>query len=350
MTEESHNKFIRLSLACSYETAPEILTEIARTEKDDEAICCAIARNINTPVDTLKYLVGWRATGDDGDYPYVKVSREVINNPALPISVLEELLDCYINISWFDLLSEFSQLSRLNVKMIEKLIEKFYPVFWLIDHPIVQDHPELLDKIVHFSREKSIHLKVLNNNLASISTIEYLARSPDRAVRNAVIAHPNVSRKALDIVLFMQGKPGTPISILKDIVSDKRSYFVYLLTLYSGTTSEILEDIVHLEYFSSFFEGYKYRIDGKNIIENIVQHPNVSSDLLNRLMKISHEIYPQGDYKRIIISDLIRKQLSTLSKLSGDLSENLSQITENEELRYSWSNLYEPTPENEIPF
>jgi DNA helicase TIP49 (TBP-interacting protein) len=77
---------------------------------------------------------------------------------------------------------------------------------------------------------------------------------------------------------------------------------------------------------------------------------NVSSDLLNRLMKVSHEIYPQGDYKRIIISDLIRKQLSTLSKLSGDLSENLSQITENEELRYSWSNLHEPTPENEIPF
>ena len=171
MTEESNNKFIRLSLACSYETAPEILTEIARTEKDDEDICCAIARNINTPIDTLKYLVGWRATGDDGDYPYVKVSREVINNPALPISVLEKLLDCYINIGWLDLLSEFSQLSRLNVKMIEKLIEKFYPVFWLVDHPIVQDFPKLLDKIVHFSWEKSIHLKVLNNNLASILTI-----------------------------------------------------------------------------------------------------------------------------------------------------------------------------------
>ncbi len=350
MTEESNSRLTCLSLAYRNETAPEILTEMARTEKDDEDICCAIAGNINTPVDTLKYLVGWRATQDDGDDPYVKVSREVINNPTLPISVLEELLDCYINTGWFDLLSEFSQLSRLNVKMIEKLIEKSYPVFWLIDHHIVQDSPELLDKIVHFSWEKSIHLKVLNNNLVSISTIEYLARSPESAVRNAVIAHPNVSRKALDIVLFMQGKLGTPISVLKQLVGDKRSDIVYLLTLYPGTTAEILESIVNLPYFNNFVERYKYRLDSKDVIKNIIQHPNISSNLLKRLMIISHEIYPPGDYTRIITSDLIRKKLSAISKLSSDRLENLSPITKNEDLRYSQSNLYQPTPEDEIPF
>jgi hypothetical protein len=264
--------------------------------------------------------------------------------------VLEELLDCYIDSGWLDLLNAFSKLSRLNARMIEKLIEKCDCNFWLVDHPIVQDSPELLDKNVHSSWQESIHLKILSNNLISTPTIEYLAGSPDRAVRNAVIAHPNVSKKAFDIVLFMQGKPGTPLSILKDLVSDKRSYVVYLLTLNSGTTSEILENIVNFEYFSSFFEGYKYRGDGKNIIENIVQHPNISSNLLKRLMKILHEIYPMGNSMRIVISDLIRKQLSTIPKLSGDRSDNLSQITENEELRSSWHNLYEPTPENEIPF
>jgi hypothetical protein len=128
MTSALNSKIIRLSLACSCETDPEILTEIAMTEKDDEDICCAIARNISTPVDTLKYLCGWRATEDDGDYPYVKVSREVINNPALPISVLEELLDLYIDTGWLDLLLEFSRLSRLTTRMTGKLIEKSYPI------------------------------------------------------------------------------------------------------------------------------------------------------------------------------------------------------------------------------
>jgi hypothetical protein len=146
MIEKYKNETDCFSLANSPNTDPEILAEIARIEKDDEDICCAIARNLNTPIDTLKYLVGWRSTQDDGDYPYVRVSREVINNPALPISVLEELLDRYIDTGWLDLLSEFSKLSRLNVKMIEKLIEKFYPVFWLVEHPLTQHSPKLLDK------------------------------------------------------------------------------------------------------------------------------------------------------------------------------------------------------------
>jgi hypothetical protein len=184
--EEHNSKFIRLSLASSSKTDPEILAQIAASEKEDEDICCAIAKNINTPIDTLKYLCGWRATEDDGDYPYVKVSREVINNPILPISILEELLDRYINSGWLDLLNEFSKSSKLNVRMIEKLSELYYPNLWLIDHPITQNSPELLEKIAHLSREKSVIMKILNNDLTSASTREYITQNTSPAFRGEV--------------------------------------------------------------------------------------------------------------------------------------------------------------------
>jgi hypothetical protein len=190
MMEEHNSKFIRLSLASSSKTDPEILAQIAASEKEDEDICCAIAQNINTPIDTLKYLCGWRATEDDGDYPHVKVSREVINNPILPISVLEELLDRYINSGWLDLLKEFSKLSRLNVRMIGKLSELYYPNLWLVDHPVTQKSPELLDKIAHRSREKYVILKILSNDFTSASTREYIMKNTSHELRGEI----NVSK------------------------------------------------------------------------------------------------------------------------------------------------------------
>ena len=104
MIEEPNSRFVRLSLARSSKTASEILAELAATEKDDETICCAIARNPITPIVALKSLFGWRATEDDGDYPYINVTREVINNPTLSVSILEELLDRYIDVGWHEVL------------------------------------------------------------------------------------------------------------------------------------------------------------------------------------------------------------------------------------------------------
>jgi hypothetical protein len=210
------SKIARLRLASDPKTNPEILAEIAITEKVDEDICCAVASNISTPLHALKYLLGWRAIDDDRDDPYIKVYEAVINNPMLPISILEELLDIHIDSGWLDLLMCFSKLSRLNTSMIEKLSEKFYPNFWLIDHPLTQNSPELLDKIARHCREKPILNKVLNNSLTSSSTLEYLAGYPDREIRNSVIAHQNASTKALDIVLLTQGKQVNTASVTNE--------------------------------------------------------------------------------------------------------------------------------------
>lgn len=54
-------------------------------------------------------------------------------------------------------------------------------------------------------------------------------------LRNVLIDRLNVSQKALNIVLFMQGKPGTPVDLLNETAKDSRSYILILLIEYRYT-------------------------------------------------------------------------------------------------------------------
>ena len=72
--EEHNSKSSRLSLASSSKTNPEVLAQIAASEKEDEDICFAIAQNINTPIDTLKYLCGWRANEMEKQFQQVSIA------------------------------------------------------------------------------------------------------------------------------------------------------------------------------------------------------------------------------------------------------------------------------------
>lgn len=351
LLEEPDSRFVRLSLARSTKTNPEVLAKLAATEKNDETICCAVARNINTPLNALKRLVGWRAAEDDGDYPYVRVSREAINNPIMPISYLEELLERYIDSGWDDLLWEFSKLSNLSIGMMEAIIEKFGGSLELVSHPLVQQSPILLAQMARRSDNKSILKEILKNPVTSTLTVEYLAGCPSCAIRNMVIEHPNVSKKALDIVLFMQKKPGTPIELLHE-AEDYR--FRQLLINYPYTPAEILEKIVNSYYvlkynidFDRYEREYKDAFDDWEMVYKLAWHPNTSFELLDRIriyltQKVATYGSRGGENTLRIVKDrlynhyVVPVQTEKEPKIIGD--------------RYSRENLFEPEPEAEIPF
>lgn len=347
--EEPNSRFVRLSLARSTKTDPEVLARLAATEKEDEKICCAIAKNINTPIDTLKKLVGWRATEDDGDYPYVAVTREILNNPNMPISYLEELLDRYIDSGWDYLLMEFSKLSTLSSGMIEKLAEKYRTDRLLIVHPLTQKSPKLLDKIARHSTNESVLIKIIENPLTLDSTVEYLAAYRSRAVRNLLIDRPNVSQKALDIVLFMQGKPGTPIDLLNELAEDFECHNLELLTKYPYTPREIIEKIVNYQYCTDkdYLTGhcikYEYPLDIRNIRENIARHPNTSFEILSKLAQKIANYGFRGDKDTLSI---VNKRLSNQYIIPVKTEAEPQTI----DYRYSRENLFERIPEYKIPF
>lgn len=330
--EEPNSRFVRLSLARSAKTSPEILAKLAATEKDDESICCAVARNINTPIETLKSLRGWRADGDDGDHPRVRVTREVINNPNLTISCLQEILDRYIDSGccWDELFWEFSKLSNLSMEMIEKLAEKYGTDVLLIERLVVQESPNILDKIAHHSSNDSVLIKIIQNPVTLDSTIEYLATHSSWEVQKAIINRSNVSQKALNIISFIQGKPGVPVDLLNELAEDSRLYILRLLTKYHYTPPEILEKIANFRYYDRVAGRDLDSLDYWDILDNLAIHPNTSSEVLNRILNKLEQIILINGRKL----DPRESRIFMVKKRLG----------------YDLKNLYKPTPEDEIPF
>lgn len=349
LLEEPDSRFVHLSLARSTKTNPEVLAKIAATEKHDESICCAVARNINTPIDVLKSMVVTNWHWSDGNFP-LHLTYEVLNNSSMPISYLEKLL-C-LSIGCEELLWVFSHLPNLSLRMIDKLAEKGAVSPALVEHHIVQNSPILLDKMARRSCDKPALRKILENPITLPSTVEYLAGHNSPAIRNIVIERPNVSKRALDIVLFMQKKPGTPINLLNELAENYR--FQQLLIDYPYTPSEILEKIVNCYYVLNYNRDlcksewqYKDAFDDWKMLHKLAWHPNTSFKLLERIrVKLTQIVATYGyrheeDTLRLVEDRLynhyvVPVETETQPKIIGD--------------RYSQENLFEPEPEYEIPF
>ena len=67
--EDPNSKFIKLTLARSTKTPPEVLAKLIATEKTDAEICYALANNTNTPIDVLIDFVISLADGTNGYIP-----------------------------------------------------------------------------------------------------------------------------------------------------------------------------------------------------------------------------------------------------------------------------------------
>ena len=344
--EHPDSEFVRLSLARSSKTDPEILAHIAASEKSNDRICIAIARNINTPIDVLKKSIGWKAEEDDGDFPHTAVTIEVINNPKISSNFTEEVVVKYINSGWDDLIREIAKLSKISLKAINKLAENCEAHPGIIQHDIVQRSPNILSKIAYYCNNKHIALEILKNPLIDTKTLERLAIHPDFQVRNAVIIHPNVSRKALDLVLFMKGKPGTPIDLLNEIcdrIADDRLriYSWQLLTKYPYTPEAILDNVANTIYYDDWVGKEVEGIDHPIIFRNLVSHPNTSPQLLKKMAAIASLRKDSSD-KRIINE-----------RITGQYTFDNEDLKSEPEIigdRYSQENLYECALDDVIPF
>lgn len=310
-----------------------------------------IASNPNTSFNVLKNLVAWRHPDDDGDYPRINITKEVINNPRMTASCLEEILDILIDSNWDEFFVEFSKLSKLSFKIVEKISKKKFYSGLIIDRPLSQNSPIILDNIAHNADEESVFIKILKNSVTLISTIEYLATSSSPAVRNTLIDRPNVSQKALDIVLFMQNKPGTPIEILHELAEDSRVSIKRLLTKYPYTPLNILDKIANSQYYDDFTHKDKDTLDYWDISNNLAIHPNTSLELLNKILEKRYQTTLISG-RKVDESDFIVRTIK--NRINGQyiVPKIMIYQTESEKIRdrYSRDNLYQPTPENEIPF
>ena len=77
--EDPNSKFVRLTLARSTKTSPEVLAKLIATENSDFEICCVVANNINTPINTLGNLAIEIVNGTTGYIPPSVTNRLVDN-------------------------------------------------------------------------------------------------------------------------------------------------------------------------------------------------------------------------------------------------------------------------------
>ena len=326
--EDPYSKFVRLILARSTKTPPEVLAKLIATEKSDIDICWAVAKNINTPIDTLDNLAIEIANGTTGNVYSTKtitrsdnwqswfyLFKDIINNPNISETCLEKVLDISIDRNHSDLVSVFLStvnISNFSYRMLEKvslyqlgaklqIIDGYGHL--LIDLPTVNKSPIILDNIARNTSNSKydvdVFLKIANNSLTLTRTIEYIAAHDSSQVRNALIDHPNVSRKALDIILFMQGKLGTSVELLRELAKDFR--VLGELCTYPDVPSEVL-DIMSNNLPVMFPHGtYRWLI-----LTHLAYHPNSSNSLLQKIIKELEEVgsfiskgYPPENYYNV---------------------------------------------------
>ena len=391
--EDPYSNIVRLTLARSTKTPPEVLVKLIATEKLDVQTCRAVANNINTPIDALGNLAIEIANGTIGNLCLTQTStgsndwdnwlhmlEDIISNPNISESCLEKILDISIDRNHQDLVEEFLgifNISNLSYRMLEKL--SLYPTryqdipdiqihgcgYLLIDLPTVNKSPIILDNIARntntFRSKDDVFLKIANNPITLTRTIEYIAAHNSPHVRNALIDHPNVSRKALDIILFMQGKPGTSVELLHELAHNLRLRVLEELATYPDVPSEVL-DIVSNNLPPMFIHGsYRWIV-----MTYLAYHPNSSNNLLQKIVKelkqVGSFISSQKDdglyqhYEGHIDREEVLQKINKLTKkivrrLKGEHLSETDKIcadwaiaTEKETIedRYSWENLYQP--------
>ena len=325
--EDTNSNFIRLTLARSTKTPPEVLAELIATENSDFEVCYVVANNINTPINALGNLAIEIANGTNGRlYPnqsnsiddsenWLYLVIDIIDNHNISESCLEKVLDISIDRNHRGLLEislDILNLFNLSYRMLEKLslYQKDRPEiqvggygYLLIDLPTVNKSPILIDNIARNTSQfkEDVFLKIANNSITSTRTIEYIAAHSSHNVRNALINHPNVSRKALDIILFMQGKPGTSVELLHELANNLRFRVLNKLCTYPIVPSEIL-DIVSNNLPVMFPHGtYRWLI-----LTHLAYHPNSSNNLLQKIIKELEEVgsfisngYPPENYYNV---------------------------------------------------
>lgn len=361
--ENPHSKFVRLTLAKSRKTSPEVLAKLITTENLDGEICRAVAKNTNASIDALanlaitivekkdSYVIVYRTNMVS---PWFNLALDIILRPDISEFYLEKIIEICLERNHEYLLFKIIGLPELSFSMLEKLskyrvidadsqFKEYGYGSQLIDISLVKNSPVLLDNIarntVVYSSDirvtEELFLKIANNPLTLSSTIEYLAAHPSPQIRNALASHPNISRKALDIFLFTQIKLGTPLEVLHEIAENPRFYSAKLMCQYPHVPSEIIEKVGN--HLPSYRRNARYRL---TVLQCLAYHPNSSLNLLQKiadeLQQVStsvsnRERYYQGRF----INNKLLEYINELAEKIGRRLEGDS-LAETEQLSAYW--------------
>ena len=125
--EDANSEFVRLTLARSTKTPPEVLAKLIATENPDVQICWEVANNINTPIDALGNLaieIVNQSNSIDDWFSWFVVVAHIIGNPNISESCLEKILDISIDRKNLGLLYKFTRIP-ISYRMLEKI--SLYP-------------------------------------------------------------------------------------------------------------------------------------------------------------------------------------------------------------------------------
>ncbi|MBD2612657.1 hypothetical protein H6G94_15490 [Nostoc punctiforme FACHB-252] len=214
LLENPESHFVRLSLARSTTTSEDVIVRLSKIE--DEEILCAVAENPKTSLDILEQLVEEPPlfyddeNADESDFDRLFIA--IAHNPNTCESLFHQLADTG---------STSVQIAiAQNPKAPSSLLTKFAD--W---------------------RNFSMHKALARNPQAPIEILEKLAGENEKEIREMVKNHPNVSKTAIAIIHFMEGKPGTSIELLEKLASDKRASVRLLVASHPSTPAKILEKL-----------------------------------------------------------------------------------------------------------
>jgi hypothetical protein len=252
LLENPGNRFVRLCLARSRFTPPEVLQQLS--DIPDGEILRAIAQNVATPLPILEKLVYHtpnfveEVEGMRPDpHAYTPLFSLVAKNPHTSVELINHLASLYCSNQF-----ELAENPKTPVKFLKKYADY---------------------------RNLDMHRALLQNPKIPVSVLEILAGEDNKEIRAVVKLHPYASQTAIDTCNFINGQPETPIYILEKLAGDRRSHVRCLVAQNPQTpVSALIKMVRELkpEIFYDVQRDYRWFL---------INNPNLPAECLEEVAK-----------------------------------------------------------------
>lgn len=256
MLENNTKVEVRKAIAAADETSIDLLQQLS--EDSDPEVRKIVASNPNTPTKILLKL------GEE--FPEI-----ITANPIFNLLLLENPQSYFIRLS-------LARSSTTSDRMLAKLADTREPEYEKICCAVAKNPNTSIDVLEQLANwipsgyqyfGNKVQICVANNPNTPTFVLEQLARIRDESIRQAIFNHPNVSNTAIEIIRFIEEKPGTPIHILEKLASDDLFYVRRLVAEHPFTPVQILEKLANdSDYY---------------ICQLAIKHKNITSLILENL-------------------------------------------------------------------
>ena len=266
-------------------------------------------------------------------HPQLQVRSAVASNPNTPIQILKELADTRFDVSAenveADEYDEYDEQDRYldfytllrvvarNHNCSESLLLKLDSYGDRQTEIAIAQHsnvPVSLLKKFASRQYFALNEAIAQNPRTPATLVEKLATEDNRKIRNLLKTHPNLSKKAIAIIDFMDRKPGTTVELLAQLAEDRRVHIQTRIVQYSLTPANILEKLIqnNIDAKTSGCHG--------DIPSLVIEHPNANTTVLEAFAEYLLEKNQLGHYQ----DNACQLRLSRQSGVKCSKSEILS--------------------------